>query len=125
MDNIQVFVDQAYEPENAIKILTHILKRPGSRGNGKTTMTAVTDAAICRAIAALKKETQPGKWVKYELDETYGSEDSNTWYKCSECQKGAQGWVDEDTWYSFPHLSDYCPHCGTKMDGGKDDGSEN
>ena len=56
------------------------------------------------------------EWIKYELDEIYGSEESNTWYKCSGCQRGAHGWVDGDPWYSFPILSKYCPNCGAKMD---------
>lgn len=126
-DEYQDACNRDYEPEGAIAILTNILRRPASRANGKSTLNMITDMAICRAIVALEKEmrstdsVQHGKWVKYELYETYGSDDSNAWYKCSECQKGAHGWVDEDTWYSFPHLSDYCPHCGAKMDGGSDE----
>ena len=61
-------------------------------------------------------EVRHAKWVEYELDERYGSDDSKTWYKCSDCQKGAHGWIDEDPWYSLPIKSDYCPHCGAKMD---------
>ena len=63
------------------------------------------------------------KWIKYELNLTYGSCDSKTWYKCPECQQDAHGWVDDDPWYSFPILSNYCPNCGAKMEKENDDGS--
>ena len=57
-----------------------------------------------------------GRWICYESDETYGCHDSKEWYKCSECGKAAYGRCYEDEWYSCPILSEYCPHCGAKME---------
>ena len=112
MDDIQAMVDQAYEPENAIKILTNILKRPGSRGDGKSTITAITDAAICRAIVALKKDVmgvRHGEWVESDIPCER--------YICSVCG-GACWYYDHGGEVA---KSAYCPNCGTKMDGGNTD----
>lgn len=62
-----------------------------------------------------------GKWVAYELEESYGDEDSKEWYRCSECGKDSLGRCYEDEWYSFPIRSEYCPHCGAHMNGGNSD----
>lgn len=62
-------------------------------------------------------EVKHGEWVAYETEDTYGSDDSKTWYKCSECGKDAHGRCPEDEWYSYPIQSPYCPNCGAKMDG--------
>lgn len=59
----------------------------------------------------------PEYWVAYECDEQYGPDGDKVWYKCSECGKDAFGRCWEDEWYSSPILSDYCPHCGAKMNG--------
>ena len=62
-------------------------------------------------------EVRRGEWIDYESDETYGPYESKEWYKCSCCGNDAHGRCDEDPWYSYPILSDYCSFCGAKMDG--------
>lgn len=64
-------------------------------------------------------EVKHGCWVGYETD-SYGMRDEKVWYKCSECGKDANGRCEDDEWYSYPILSDFCPHCGAKMDGEKE-----
>lgn len=56
-DTMQVLVNRAYDPENAIKILRNLQRQfVGSRANGKNIMSATINAAICRAIMSLEKE---------------------------------------------------------------------
>lgn len=57
---------------------------------------------LSEAIKALQ-EQKTGKWVT--------TSNNTQWYACSECA-GAPLW-DE---YDQEVLSDYCPHCGAKME---------
>lgn len=49
-----------------------------------------------------------GRWVRKTGNGYY-------WYECSEC--GAKPLKNS---YKDDCFSDYCPHCGAKMDGGAD-----
>ena len=53
-------------------------------------------------------EVVHGEWIRNEDDECY-------WYTCSECAE----YPMRDRW-GEEKLTDYCPHCGAKMDGGND-----
>lgn len=55
-------------------------------------------------------EVVHGRWVLRQ-------DDGYEWHECSSCR--AQPLNDNA---ERPVLSDYCPHCGAKMDGGNDDG---
>ena len=54
----------------------------------------------------------------------YGGKYANPRYACSSCG-GKALWdnVQDEllSWHEVQVLSDFCPHCGAKMDGGKDD----
>lgn len=52
--------ERAWTTEGAISILKTLLSRPHPRGNGKSTMTGVIYAALCRALIALEKESERG-----------------------------------------------------------------
>lgn len=59
-----------------------------------------------------------GHWVekldpRYAADRESGLEDAGVSYHCSEC--GSVGWGVEN----------YCPHCGTRMDGKKSENGNN
>lgn len=59
-----------------------------------------------------------GRWV-----DRYGGKYVNPKYECSECRKEAPYRPKLDdlfNWYHEQDLSDYCPNCGAKMDGGAD-----
>ena len=57
------------------------------------------------------QEVRHGRWISNELG---GYE----WaYYCSEC-----GWIDG---YPFNDRHKYCPNCGTKMDGEREEGNDN
>ena len=61
-----------------------------------------------------------GRWV-----DRYGGKYANTIYDCSECGKAAfyKHGIDELGSDHFAQaLSDVCPNCGAKMDGGVSDG---
>lgn len=66
-------------------------------------------------INRLETQKKCGKWIPYEIEDTYGENDENTWYRCSECGKDVIGRCYDDEWYSFPRLTKYCPHCGAKV----------
>ena len=74
-----------------------------------------------------------GRWIEHE--ET--PEDAYRHHKCSECNVNApfdykmrEDWDEgmDGEWYSLglvddginEHLTDYCPNCGARMDGGDD-----
>ena len=54
-------------------------------------------------------EVKHGKWLKKTDDIYY-------WYECSECSERPP--CDR---YKETFFSDYCPHCGAKMDGERRD----
>lgn len=63
------------------------------------------------APAADVKEVKHGKWIK---DVTKRRDDGEIYdYCCSECQ----GEAYEGSYGNNDVFSDYCHHCGTKMDG--------
>lgn len=71
--------------------------------------------AICENMQKLVDihtiESEPvkhGRWV-----DLYGGKYDNHLYECSECKGKALYY-----YAAGQLLSDYCPHCGAKMDGG-------
>ena len=52
-------------------------------------------------------EVKHGRWIYNNMGG----------WKCSECNNQAPFWCMAST----QNLSDYCPNCGAKMDGGEDD----
>lgn len=71
----------------------------------------LTLAAIFRAIpAADVAPVRHGRWFH-----SFGA------WRCSECNVTASFWCMASTQY----LSNYCPECGAKMDGGDDDAADN
>ena len=68
---------------------------------------------LCFVPQADAEPVRHGRWIGVEYD---GYADGNPVYdlwECSECGKEHEG--EEDT------LTNYCPNCGAKMDGGVDD----
>lgn len=51
-----------------------------------------------------------GRWVEYENESDMG------YHYCSECKHQAFNYDEGDC--NVEILSDYCPHCGARMDGG-------
>lgn len=71
---------------------------------------------LCDVFADIPSaDVQPvkrGRWAKDE---------KGTFHHCSEC--GGESFRDVDCWgleYQ-EYCTDYCPHCGARMDGGTDD----
>ena len=63
--------------------------------------------AINAIPAADVVEVKHGRWIYNNMGG----------WKCSECNNQAPFWCMAST----QNLSDYCPNCGAKMDGGEDD----
>ena len=64
-------------------------------------------------------EVVHGKWV-----DRYGGKYANPAYDCSVCKKSALFRNDMDllgNWKSVQYLSDFCPNCAARMDGGNCD----
>lgn len=107
----QAMVDNAWEPENAVKILEKLLFRPAHRANGKSLMTAGIDMALCRAIVALKKEiadphqqwTPEAKWLPRDPSNDSG----DAQYYCSHCK--TETTAIKSMYYN------YCYNCGRVM----------
>lgn len=57
-----------------------------------------------------------GRWVEYENESDMG------YHYCSECKHQAFNY--DEGGCNVEILSDYCPHCGARMDGGDEDGNE-
>lgn len=55
-----------------------------------------------------------GRWVEYENEADRG------YHYCSECKHQAFNYDEGDC--NVEILSDYCPNCGCRMDGGDEDG---
>ena len=63
---------------------------------------------IIRTIpAADVQEVKHGQWLQVSDDDQYEGS-----YICSECNT-------EEVFFDESSFFNYCPHCGTKMDGGK------
>ena len=86
----------------------------------------VPDGEMDRMAFVLQRsptvEAEPvkhGRWV-----DRYGGKYVNPKYECSECRKEAPYRPELDdlfNWYHEQELSNYCPNCGAKMDGGLTD----
>lgn len=76
--------------------------------DGQTTLQCV-ERAIKEAPAADAKEVKRGKWYRHNK-----KEHGDTCYYCSACEKMALS--DCLEW----ELTEFCPRCGAKMDGGND-----
>ena len=98
----KTIIDEYYTQENPSGILT---KR------GEEIFNSAIDVARCRVREAPTIDAVPvvhGRW-----ENEFGG-----YRNCSECGcehpiRDARGFLVDD---------DYCPHCGTKMDGGADNG---
>lgn len=61
-----------------------------------------------------------GRWI-----DRYGGRYENALHECSECRTCALYKSERDVLGSVrlvQELSEYCPHCGARMDGGADNG---
>lgn len=56
------------------------------------------------------EEVQHGRWTRYEYST------NNRWRKCSVCGRGDE-YINE---FGFVAIRNYCPYCGAKMVGGKE-----
>lgn len=52
------------------------------------------------------EERKTGKWIRCEKDDEF-------WYECSACK----GFPLKNVWNGLDELSEYCPHCGARMEG--------
>ena len=75
-----------------------------------------THEAVFMAIKALKNEQKHGQWIKM-------SDADGVYWSCSECGEDIPRVSHFDPQFDlFPRLesidkTNYCPHCGAKMDG--------
>lgn len=81
-------------------------------------IAAEVDQYITETPAADVVEVVHGRW-----GDRYGGKYANPLYECSECKGTARyqqnyDVLDNGLW--LQDLTDYCPHCGAKMDGGAD-----
>ena len=67
---------------------------------------------IWKAPAADVAPVVHGRWISWEKAENFIPSPDR--HECSVCHDAAQVLVN-----GFELLSDYCPNCGAKMDGGK------
>ena len=86
------------------------------------TMETETDAAVVLrmiddAPAADVAPVVHGRWISWE--EAGNFVPSPDRHECSVCHDAAQVLVN-----GFELLSDYCPNCGAKMDGGDSDAAD-
>ena len=73
--------------------------------------------AINRQIAADVAPVVHGRWISWE--KAGNCVPSPDRHECSVCHDAAQVLVN-----GFELLSDYCPNCGAKMDGGDSDAAD-
>ncbi len=99
--------------EKVIKLLNKI----SSLNEVGMAIADIVAPLIEKAPTADAVEVKHEEWLPYESEESYGYDDQKVWYKCSACGKDALGRCPDDEWYSFPQKTNYCPHCGAKMDG--------
>lgn len=78
------------------------------RGQRRALINAIQD------ISAVKTaDVQPVKHGHWDYSEKENGECA--WYFCSECDLPAEQLYDNS-----PLLSEFCPHCGVRMDGDKE-----
>lgn len=73
----------------------------------------ITRRLISDAPTIEAEPVRHGRWI-----DAYCGKYANAKYICSCCGKRAHS--DDWKW----ELSDFCPHCGAKMDGGTDDATD-
>lgn len=100
---------------DAESLLTDIMMLPH---NGDMISSAEVEQAILDA-PTIEAEPVTAEWIPFESDYALGYKQNKTWYKCSECGREALGRCEEDEWYSYPILLNFCPHCGKMMKGAK------
>lgn len=62
--------------------------------------------ALDMAEKALQQEPKRGKWI-----------DKGDFYVCSECgNRMAYAVLDSELSQAYAFMSDYCPHCGARME---------
>ena len=83
-----------------------------------TTCIHVADIDLIPRIDAVKV-------IHAHWKDIYGGKYANPRYACSSCGgKALWNSVQDEllSWHEVQVLSDFCPHCGAKMDGGVADG---
>ena len=64
----------------------------------------------------LQEKVKHAQW-----EDVYGGRYANPRFQCSACKEFALRKSERDwlgTWHEGQALTDFCPHCGAKMDGG-------
>lgn len=84
--------------------------------NRKRTNDGLKLAWIEKAVNDVKPAQQTGHWIPVGMTEAVGGESAMwgsavAYHVCSECREQA---LEED---GEEKLSDFCPHCGAKMEG--------
>lgn len=88
-------------------------QRSPCRSPAQNRMLDCLKAAVIRISAADVAPVVHGRWISWE--EAGNFVPSPDRHECSVCHDAAQVLVN-----GFELLSDYCPNCGAKMDGGAD-----
>lgn len=77
------------------------------------------------ALPSAQPERPKGRWIPVDSYSAFGGDEA-TWmahgnpvafYYCSECKEQAYAGEDGESL-----ITDYCPNCGAKMDGGEEHG---
>lgn len=68
------------------------------------------EAILNECPAADVQEVRHGRWTRYEYST------NNRWRKCSVCGRGDE-YINE---FGLIAIRNYCPYCGAKMMGGKE-----
>ncbi len=85
----------------------------------------VIDYEELMAIIASQKTVEAVEVVHARWEDEYGGAFANPRYRCSACKEKSLYRHERDClggWHEVQALTDYCPNCGAKMDGGNEDG---
>ena len=70
---------------------------------------ALGDTCSPEQIRALVQGHQQGRWIE-------NSGAARGFHYCGECRKQAFTYKEENNVYVYEVFTEYCPHCGAKMD---------
>jgi hypothetical protein len=117
-DNGEVAMDDSISRESAISVFTEW------QGKEFGYIDLNSGERFINAIESLPSvEPKTGRWIPVDSFSAYGG-DEVAWeahgnpiafYYCSECKEHAYAGEDGESL-----LTDFCPHCGAKMEGGKE-----